>query len=211
VTGISPASEGARFSRLAPDDRREQILIAAREVFSRSPYARVSVGEIAEEAGVTRGLLHHYFGGKRELFIEVVRTMQDELAGSVRTDLRDLPIEEMVSANADSWLDAIERNRELANAVLGASAFGDNEVAKMLDDAREALLDRILVNQMGTSEVPPQVRLLLRGYLGLAESASREWLTHGRATREEVHALLVEGLLALTRVALRKMAGTAGS
>jgi hypothetical protein len=43
------------------------------------------------------------------------------------------------------------------------------------------------------------VRLAVRGYLGLAEVASRVWLRHGRATREEVHALLVRALPALMR------------
>ena len=191
-----------RFNRLAPDARRAQILEAARRVFSATPYAAVSSSDIAREAGITRGLLHHYFGGKREVYIETVRAMREDLAGSIRTD-RELPPEDMVAANASSWLDRIEHNRELAAAVLGAAeAGGDEEVAALLDETREAVVDRILVNHTGTAEHPEAVRLVIRSWLGLAETASREWLRHGRATREEVQTLLVRSLLAILRDAL---------
>lgn len=196
------ADERPRFNRLAPDERQAQILEAARRVFAALPYAAVSSADIAREAGVTRGLLHHYFGGKREVYIATVRSLQDELAGSIRTD-RDLPLEEMVAANASSWLDRIADSRELTTAVLGAAETGhDAEVAALLDETREAVVDRILLNHTGTSDHPEAVRLVIRSWLGLAEAASREWLRHGRATREQVHTLIVHSLLAILRDAL---------
>ena len=194
-----------RFNRLAPDERQAQILEAARRVFAQTPYAAVSSIDIAKEAGITRGLLHHYFGGKREVYMETVRALHADLAETVRTD-RDLPVEEMVAANTDAWLDRIESNRELLAAVLGATEAGhDPEVAELLDATREAVVDRILINHTGTTDHPPVVRLVIRSWLGLAEAASREWLRHERATREQVHTLLVESLLAIVRQALPAM------
>ncbi len=66
---------GPRWQRLEHDERRAQILACARRLFSERSYAAVSTSEIASEAGVARGLLHHYFGTKRELYLEVVRTL----------------------------------------------------------------------------------------------------------------------------------------
>ena len=58
-----------RFSRLTPEQRREQILAAAHTLFAERPYDEVSVEDIASAAGVTRGLVHHYFGGRKDVFI----------------------------------------------------------------------------------------------------------------------------------------------
>jgi hypothetical protein len=46
-------------------------------------------------------------------------------------------------------------------------------------------------------DAPPELRALVRAYAGLAEAASLEWLLHRRLTREQAHALLYEGFLAL--------------
>jgi AcrR family transcriptional regulator len=191
-----------RFNRLAPDERQAQILEAARRVFARTPYAAVSSIDIAREAGITRGLLHHYFGGKREVYMETIRALNAELAASIRTD-RELPVEEMVAANAAAWLERIEDSRELLAAVLGSAEAGhDPEVGALLDETREAIVDRILINHTGTADHPDVVRLVIRSWLGLAETASREWLRHGRATRDQVRTLLVQSLLAMVRQAL---------
>ena len=68
-------SPAPRWQRLDHDERRRQILLVARRLFSTRNYAAVSTSEIATEAGVARGLLHHYFGTKRDLYLEVVRTL----------------------------------------------------------------------------------------------------------------------------------------
>ena len=70
-----------KFSRLAPAQRRDQILDAANELFAERGYDEVSVEDIASSAGVTRGLVHHYFGGRKEVYIallERIGTMREE-------------------------------------------------------------------------------------------------------------------------------------
>ena len=57
----------AKFSRLDPAQRREQILDAANALFAERPYDEVSIADIANAAGVARGLVHHYFRGRREV------------------------------------------------------------------------------------------------------------------------------------------------
>lgn len=51
-----------RWRRLEPDQRREQILACATELFGERPFASVSTTELAARAGVARGLINHYFG-----------------------------------------------------------------------------------------------------------------------------------------------------
>jgi AcrR family transcriptional regulator len=195
-----------RWTRRAPADRRATILDAARRVFADAPYASVNMADVAEEAGVSRALVNHYFGSKRELFMETLRIVAEQAPQAVRTDL-GLPVEEMVARNADSWLDHVEANLNTTLAIAGAGPFGaDPEAERMVAGIRDELVDRMFFNHFGDIEMPPTVRLALRAYTGLFEVAARDWLITGQATRQQVRALLVECLLAIVREAVPKLA-----
>lgn len=71
-------------TRLSPDERRQQIVDAASELYRERRYDDISMEELAAAAGVARGLLHHYFGSKRELFLAV-------MTQSVRLPVEELP------------------------------------------------------------------------------------------------------------------------
>ena len=64
-----------KYSRLDPGQRREQILDAANALFSERGYDEVSIEDIASSAGVTRGLVHHYFGGRKEVYIALLERL----------------------------------------------------------------------------------------------------------------------------------------
>jgi AcrR family transcriptional regulator len=191
------STESPRWSRLDPDVRRGEIVDAARRLFSTRPFQVVSITAIAEEAGVSRALVTHYFGGKRDLFMAVLQQLGE--AGSMvpRTDL-GLPIDETVARNVDAWLGFMEENRQISYAVASIAALDrEPEVAQLVDDVRDAIVDRMLTNHFGTTEVPGHVRFVLRAYTGLVQVAVSDWLGGDRATRAQVHALMTRGLLAL--------------
>jgi AcrR family transcriptional regulator len=184
-------------TRLDPDLRRERILDAAAQVFAARPYAEVSLGEVAEAAGVSRSLVSHYFANKRGLFVEVMRRFASVAPEAVRTD-RSLPVEQMVEANVESWLDVAERHRETAIAMAGIGALGrDPELQVMVEEIREQVVDRMLLNHVGTTDVPREMRIALRAYTGLYEVAVSEWLHAGRMSREEVRILITRALFAI--------------
>lgn len=192
-----------RFSRLEADERRAQILAAARRLFGRSGLAGTAMGEIAEEAGVARGLVNHYFGTKRELYLAVVEDLAAELPAMVRSDLRDVPADAMVDANLASWLDSIERNRELWMALLGVETIGtDPEVEAIMAAARDEVIERMAANQAGGGPVSDELRLVLRIFLGAVEAGAREWALRERATREQVHVILRETVLQMVATVL---------
>ena len=61
-----------KFSRLDPGRRREQVLDPTNELFAERGYDEVSIEDIAGSAGVTRGLVHRCFGGRRQLYIALL-------------------------------------------------------------------------------------------------------------------------------------------
>ena len=190
-----------RWTRLEHDERREQILAAARRLFSQKPPAEVSTTEIAREAGVARGLLHHYFGTKRALYLEVLRSM---LAYPVLPE----PDEAGIPAAFDRWLTMVERNRETWLAAQGAQGLGrDPEVETLLEQGREEAVER-LAHTLKPGDDTPELKAVLRAYSGLAEAASVEWLTRGRLTRDQVLRLLEDTLTTLVRDVLPGVAAT---
>ena len=193
---MKPTAETSskRWSRLDSDERRAQILTAARELFSERPYGGVSTIEIAAAAGVTRGLVHHYFGTKRSLYLEVVQEMVGAPivplvealsdAGSGSGPDRDW------AASVDSWMELIEANREGWLLAISAGETGqDRAMHDILDAARERTASQV-VRVLGLDD-SPEVRALVRAFGGFAEEITREWLARRRISREQARVLLL--------------------
>ena len=202
--GTSPAP---RWQRLEHDERRRQILLVARRLFSEESYDAVSTSEIAQAAGVARGLLHHYFGTKRELYLEVVRTLMRMPSNPVPPERAGQGLQAVIDASVDRWLEMLAANRGTWLAAIGARGLGrDSEVEAILEQAREQAADRLVdavCHERGIAEAPPALRAAVRAYGGFAEAASVQWLERERLTREQLRALLVDGFLAITGPVLR--------
>src|SRR3954447_22138302 len=101
-----------KYSRLDPAQRREQILEAANALFAERAYDEVSVEDIARSAGVARGLVHHYFGGRKEVYIALL-----ERLAAVREEQLPPPVGRSARARvADTvsrWLDWTGANRTI--------------------------------------------------------------------------------------------------
>ena len=201
---MSPVGDAPRRVRMDPDARRDQILRAAARLFSQRPYSDVSISDIAGEAGIARGLLHHYFGSKRELYLEVVRI-------AARAPLGSQPPEALGTAQAwttvvESFLGAIERNpAQWLSSVNVGGPERDDEVAAILDEVREILADQTLV-AIGLADRAddPAVRAFVRAWGGFVQELTVEWIGRNRIDREKVRRamlatlpLLVEHVLPL--------------
>jgi AcrR family transcriptional regulator len=201
---VSSAGDAKRRVRMDPDARRDQILRVAARLFNERPYSDVSISDIAGEAGIARGLLHHYFGSKRELYLELVRI-------AARAPLGAEPPEALGTARAwttvvDSFLGAIERNpTPWLNSVNAGGPERDDEVTAILDEAREILADQTLV-AIGLEHraEDPAVRAFVRAWGGFVQELTVEWVGRGRIDRERVRRtmlatlpLLVEHVLPL--------------
>lgn len=197
ATGVKPAEQGPNGSRLDRDERRRQILATARRLFSERGYSAVSTTEIAAEAGVARGLINHYFGTKRTLYVEVVREMVSFRSQPVPEYVDGATPQERLDESIDGWLEMVARNREAWLAAIGAEGLGrDPEIEAVLDRAREEATARIIaVLGLGpAAEAPSELHAVLRAYGGMAEAATREWLERDRWSREQCGAFLKAAL-----------------
>ncbi|MCW2938279.1 MAG: transcriptional regulator, TetR family [Actinomycetia bacterium] len=186
-----------RYRRLDRDERQEQILAVARRVFTELPYADVSTAAIARETGIQRGLIHYYFGTKRELFLTVVRDLMAQVAYDAPPIGDELSSDEVVDLCVTLFLDAAEANASTWFAALDAEGFGhDPELVKIVTKIRDATVERMLA-VLRLPAPTGTLRAVLRTYSGLADSATREWLQTKTLTRTQVHTLLARTLVAL--------------
>jgi AcrR family transcriptional regulator len=199
---VKAPSPAPRWQRLEHDERRTQILACAGKLFSESNYTAVSTSDIAREAGVARGLLHHYFGTKRELYLEVIRALMRVPSNPVPLRSPERGLEVVIAESVDRWMQMLERNRGTWLAAIGAGGLGrDPEAEAILDEARERAADRLIeaVHTFEAEPAPPELRAAIRSYSGFAEAASIQWLERGRLSREQTRVLLVEGFLSIVR------------
>jgi AcrR family transcriptional regulator len=113
--------------------RQEQILETALTLFAAQGFDATSTRQIAKEAGITEGLIFHYFPTKASLLTAI---LEDRLEGqrAFRTQLRPLlkdadgkPAPEVLRAVASGWLATLRRDEEIV-IVLFTSAQTNPEV-----------------------------------------------------------------------------------
>ncbi|MEV6171477.1 TetR/AcrR family transcriptional regulator [Streptomyces sp. NPDC051954] len=190
-------TEGRARTRMEPEARRDQIVACARRAFGEKPYGAVSLADIAREAGVTRGLVNHYFGGKRELYLTVLHEMV-AVPDSVLERLPRGTLQERVNGVIDRFLSVVDRNRGMWLVTVDALSHGhDPDIDSVMREAEEATVDqtlRALGIDPGTEADGP-LRGMCRAFGAMARSATNEWLNRGTLSREQTLALLERTLL----------------
>src|SRR5438067_1687134 len=81
--------------RLSKDARRAELLRAGERVFSERSFDEVSIDDIATAAGISKNLLYHYFAGKRELLLEVIRDSSRRMLDATAPDSALEPMERL--------------------------------------------------------------------------------------------------------------------
>jgi AcrR family transcriptional regulator len=194
--------------RLDVDERRAQLVAVALELFSARAYDEVSIDQIAAAAGISKGLLYHYFATKREVYAAALRHAAAELLRQTEPDATLPPLERLHHA-LDVYLRYAERHAAAYGAVLRGGIGSDPEIAQIVEGVRARCLERI-VEGMGMGEPSPLVRTALRGWMGFVEAASLDWIERGGLERAELLDLAAELLAVAARHALeRSLSGKA--
>src|SRR3954453_11641873 len=94
----------SRRARLSTDARRDQLVAVGVDIFSERPYDEVSIDGIAAAAGISKGLLYHYFPSKRDFYVAVVRHGAAQLEAATVIAEAASPEEGFV-AGLDRYLD----------------------------------------------------------------------------------------------------------
>ncbi|MET8777058.1 TetR/AcrR family transcriptional regulator [Nocardia sp. NPDC050713] len=165
------ASGSARI-RLRSEDRRRQLIGIGLRLLVTRPIHELAIDEVAAEAGISRGLLFHYFPTKRDYYIAVVRAAGDRMLGQTEVP-EDGTSQTREHAVTDGFVNFIRRRRANYVALVRAASGGDDRVMEVFQDVRATLTDRIL-HAMGRPEADAMTRLAVRGWLAMAEEMAVE-------------------------------------
>jgi AcrR family transcriptional regulator len=186
--------------RMTPESRREQLLELGTRLLSTRALDEISIELLAEEAGISRGLLYHYFGNKQEFHVAVVRrAVEDLYAITAPRDIGD-PLEQL-SVSLGAYVDYVTENYTGYVSLIRAASGGNEELRAIYQDARRALTDRIFaiagpeeLAALGVVDTPA-TRLLTDGWAALVENVVVAWV-------EDPHGLSRDDLLNRLALAL---------
>jgi AcrR family transcriptional regulator len=187
----------AKRVRLSPDARREQLLDLGVRMLATRTLEDLSVDALAEQAGISRGLLFHSFKNKQDFHRAVVQRAADELLARTRPDLTRAPADRLALA-LEHYVDYVLANRQSYISLVRGAAGGDQALLEIFDRTRAAMTSRVTEDLavFGVADTPA-VRLLARGWTALAEEAVLSWVADPQVPKQELLRVLAMSLPAL--------------
>ena len=181
-------------TRLSGDERREHLLHVGVELVGRHGTADISIEEIARAAGVSKGLLYHYFPTKTDFFLAVLARSQAEMDQAVVRDRGLTPLEQF-DRNLDGFLGFVDAHAEGYLAVVNARGR-EPRVQQLVEERRRRRVDELVALAAVLEEAPrevvrtPLLVAAIEGWISFTEGVIVRWLNDRELSREEVHELL---------------------
>ncbi|CCQ15467.1 putative TetR family transcriptional regulator [Rhodococcus sp. AW25M09] len=184
-------------TRLSPQQRRAQLIELGTEMLAERPLEQISVEDIADQAGVSRGLLFHYFASKQDFHLEIVREASRSMLERTAPD-PDLEPFEILRDSIANYVDYVSEKRDTFISLLRGTASGDPQMREVFEQTRTTMADRTLVQlAVLDMDVTPTVDLAVRGWIAFVEEATITWLRDPRISRDELIDLNVNALPAV--------------
>lgn len=194
-------------TRLSPEQRREQLLDLGVRLLATRSLDELSIDLLAEEAGISRGLLYHYFGNKHDFHEAVVRRAADDLIEKTAPPVDGEPMDRLVASIA-AYLDYVVDNHEGYLSLIKAAAGGNETLREIYEEARSALNGRVFREDaplgQGAGEMLAETaasRLVVRGWSAMVEEMVLSWIDEPRGvTREQLLEIMAASLPAVVEV-----------
>ncbi|QBR92223.1 TetR/AcrR family transcriptional regulator [Nocardioides euryhalodurans] len=186
-------------TRLDPARRRTQLLDLGVGLLATRTLDELTIDLLAERAGISRGLLYHYFGGKHAFHEAVVRRAVEDLVAQTAPPAGGEPLERLL-ASMTSYVDYVTANYEGYASIVRAAQGGHEALRRLHEQARNVLTDRIFTEDAQGAVIPdtPATRLAVRGWSAMTEELVLTWAADpGPVTRDQLLAAVTGSLPAL--------------
>lgn len=181
------------------EERRQQLIGVALELFSQRSPDDVSIDEIAAAAGISRPLVYHYFPGKLSLYEAALKRASEELAGRF-VEPQEGPLGARLLRVMRRYFDFVDDHGPGFSALMrGGPAVGSTATNALIDSVRQAAYVQIL-SHLRVENPPARLELVIRSWISLAESTALIWLDGRRIPRAELEVQLVHDFAALAAV-----------
>jgi AcrR family transcriptional regulator len=185
-------------SRLSRDERMEQTLGVAHQLFAERGYADVTMDEIAAAVGVTKPLLYNYFGNKERLYIACMERAGDSLIRTVGEAIADAGSPgDALASGVRAFFAFLDSDRAAWAVLFDETQPIAGEVADRVAQYRGQIVE--LVSGSLVAQIPAgrgkkariEIEALSAALLGAAEELARWWLRTEAIPADEAAELLI--------------------
>jgi AcrR family transcriptional regulator len=167
-----------RSGRMPRQERRAQLLDAAREAFVAQGYHAAGMDAIAELAGVSKPVLYQHFPGKLELYLAVLDESSDSLIDRVRTALDSThENRKRVRATFEAYFEFVAHESGAFRLIFESDLTNVPEAANRVQRTNETCAQLIAEVIREDTELDEDTAMMLAmGLLGMAQTSARHWL-----------------------------------
>jgi AcrR family transcriptional regulator len=181
------------------EERRQQLIGVALELFARRSPDEVSIDEIAAAAGISRPLVYHYFPGKLSLYEAALQRAAQDLASRFE-EPHEGSLGGRLLRVMRRFFDFVDEHGPGFSALMrGGPAVGSSATNALIDSVRQVAYEQIL-SHLRVTDPPARLELLIRSWISLVESTALIWLDGRRIPRAELETQLVHSFAALAAV-----------
>ena len=181
------------------EERRQQLIGVALELFARRSPDEVSIDEIAAAAGISRPLVYHYFPGKLSLYEAALKRAAEDLASRFEEPQQGSLGGRLLRVMR-RFFDFVDEHGPGFSALMrGGPAVGSSATNALIDSVRQVAYEQIL-SHLRVTDPPARLELLIRSWISLVESTALIWLDGRRVPRAELEIQLVHDFAALAAV-----------
>ena len=174
--------------RMTPEDRRRQLVGIGLRKFVERPVQELSLDEVAAEAGVSRGLLFHYFPTKTDYHRAVVEAARRRVGRNVSPDdgvVGEAALRQVV----ERFRDQVARRR----ASYVALVLGQAPIARAAgEDPVETVREHVAGVVARATDLPDAALPAVHGWVAYLEDRALQWSALPAAERDAGRIDLVE-------------------
>ncbi len=141
------------------------------------PFDQLTADHVARAAGVSKGLVFHYFPTTRDLQVAVLRATTEDLLAGLDVDPTASPAERL-RLGIDAFIAYIER-APASYIAMARGAGSDPLLGAVFEDTRNAVV-AIVQRVLDAPELPAGLGIGLRGWIAFVEEATLHWVAEGR-------------------------------
>jgi AcrR family transcriptional regulator len=159
-------------------ETRRRLLEAAVELFSERNFDDVAAADIARSVGVAHGLLFHYFGSKRGIYLEAMRVAADQMSSNF-TPRPGVPPGRQVREALKKHFEYLAAHRGFALRLVLAGRGVDPEAWEVFEARRRHAVEWLL-QLLDIDPAGDAMRMMGRAFAGAVDSTAVHWLESGQ-------------------------------
>lgn len=177
--------------RLSREARRAQLLELGVRMLASRRLDELSTDDIAAAAGISSGLLFHYFPTKHEFHVAVARAAAEQLRARVLRGDPDADPARRIRASLEAYVDHVAEHHAAYVWLVRGAGGGDPDMAAVYDETRTALTD-FIVEAIAAVQGPvsPRLALAVRGWQAFVEEVVLVWMEGGGLGRADLLEML---------------------